>query len=169
MFHQSAQPQNTVFFSQGCLWYSQSYFFCYIICETLWEGKNPLTLGWLWLFLLFLSVGEMKGLLEKTTTISCWVLCLCLSNRFLSLPRLAYTLVEKKKSKACGNLFVMSIRVSHLCCNSSVSPCCSLWGKHKGLRQGGLFFSFPSVVYRFLFCIKLPLKSVKDLHLEKRC
>lgn len=113
-----------------------------------------------------------EGLVGKNNNhmgVGCWVLCLCLSNRFLSLPRLAYTLVEKRKSKACGNLFVMSIRVSHLCCNSSVSPCCSLWGKLKGLRQGGLFFSFPSVAYRFLFCIKLPLKSVKDLHLEERC
>ena len=74
----------------------------------------------------------------------------------------------KRKSKACENLFVMSIRVSHLCCNSSVSLCCSLWGKQEGLRWGGLSFLFPSVAYRFLLCIKLPLKSVKILHLEKR-
>lgn len=100
--------------------------------------------------------------------VGCSVLCLCLSNRFLSLPRLAYTLVAKRKSKACENLFVMSIRVSHLCCNSSVSLCCSLWGKQEGLRWGGLSVLFPPVAYRFLLCIKLPLKSVKVLHLEKR-
>lgn len=106
--------------SLGCLWYSQIYFFCYIKCETLWEGKNSVSLGWSWLLLLFLSVGEMKGLMEKNNNmrVGCWLLCSCLSNRFLPLLRLVYTLVEKRKSKACGNLFVMSIRVSHLCCNS---------------------------------------------------
>lgn len=157
--------------SLGCLWYSQSFFFSYIICETPWEGKNHIPLGWLWLLLLFLSVREMKGLLGGKNNymgVGCWVLCSCLSDRFLSLPRLACTLVEKRKSKACENLSVMSVRVSHLCFNSSASPCCSLWGRHTGLRWGGLFRSFPSTANRFLLHIKVPLKSVKDLHLEKR-
>lgn len=82
--------------SLGCLWYSQIYFFCYIKCET-WEGKNPITLGWLWLLLVFLSIGEMKDSLKnkQTQQYGCWVSCSCLSNRLLSLPRLVYTLVEK--------------------------------------------------------------------------
>ena len=69
-----------------------------------------------------------------------------LSDRFPSLPGLAYTLAEKRQSKACENRFVMSVQVSHLCCNSSVSPCCSLWGRLKGLRWEALCF-FPSPAY----------------------
>lgn len=60
--------------SLGCLWYSQIYFFCNLKCETGWEGKSPITLGWLWLLLLFLSVGVMKGLLEKRKTTTVWLL-----------------------------------------------------------------------------------------------
>lgn len=44
------------------------------------------------------------------------------------------------------------------CLNCVVIDFSSLWGKHKGLRWGELFSSFLSTAYRFLLCIKLPLK-----------
>lgn len=69
-----------------------------------------------WKHTAFVAGGKNNGMV-----VGCWVLCSCLSNRFLSLPRLIYTLVEERKSDARENLFVMSIRVSHLCCNSSIS------------------------------------------------
>lgn len=40
--------------------------------------------------------------------------------------------LKKRKSKACENLSVMSIRMSHLYCNSSVPTCCSLWENIRG-------------------------------------
>lgn len=130
----------------------------------MWESQNPLTLGCLWLLPLFLSVGKNNNYVG----VGCrYCVCVCQTDSCLYQDWLIPWL-KKRKSKACENLFVMSIRVSHLCCNSSVSLCCSLWGKQEGLRWGGLSFSFPSVAYTFLLCIKLPLKSVKDLHLRKR-
>lgn len=156
--------------SLGCLCCSQSYFCCCIICETLWESQNPLPLGCLWLLLLFLSVREMNGLLEKTTTI--WVLgarycvCVCQTDSCLYQDWLIPWL--EKGSQRHVKILLSCLFGCLICCNSSVSLCCSLWGKQEGLRWGGLSSLFPSVAYRFLLCIKLPLKSVKDLHLEKR-
>lgn len=92
---------------------TDSLFFC------LWAAFDILQL--LLLHNMWNSVGKSKpsnaGVLVAVALVpECWqkqqlrggwvpVLCLCLSNGFLSLPRLAYTLVEKKEVKGMWKSF----------------------------------------------------------------
>lgn len=147
--HTTSLPSNNTWsfsLSLGCVWHPQIYFFCHIKYETVWEGKSPLILGGCGCCSCSWALETFRVCWKKQQQYGCWVLCSCLSNRFLSLPRLVYTLVEERKSEACENLFVMSIRVSHLCCNSSISfTLLFFMGKAYGVKigGGGALFLFP--------------------------
>lgn len=142
--------------SLGCLCCSQSYSSPHNMWNTVGKSK-PLTLGCLWLLLLFLSVREMK-FVENKQLYGCWVLGIVFVfvKQIPVFTKIGLYPAEKRKSKACGKSFchvysgVSSVAIVLFC---SVVLC---GGSRSGLRWGGLSSLFPSVAYRFLLCIKLP-------------